>query len=71
MFPIYVLQWTDTSGIREFVPYDRSISDQLAYTLDAAFRRVGAIEDWWIGDIPTNSMYDFRFCHLLVRDEVE
>jgi hypothetical protein len=29
------------------------------------------IEDWWIGDVATNSMYDFRFCHLLVRDEVE
>jgi hypothetical protein len=29
------------------------------------------IEDWWIGDVATNSMYYFRFCHLLVRDEVE
>lgn len=43
MFSIYVLQWTDTSGIWDFVPYDRSNSDQLAYTLDAAFEGLGPL----------------------------
>jgi hypothetical protein len=37
MFPTYVLQWTETSGMWDFFPYDRSISDRLAYNLDAAF----------------------------------